>query len=289
MQPWSSAERMKPQTKRASLSCRYASEYSNPPCSPSVSTIGSSNAMSRADRSLGLRVKNTPMAQYSQAPSQSLKRLCRNLRATEVKKRISCTVLGYARSSRLRAWHSLLTSLNSYVSRYLMPPHARFDDCCEVSEAKSPQSISATRTPRAANAAAETAPLMPPPRTSTSNRRDPSFSTFVSRSEGAGWLMRPTIYRTFPRRVRLAPMLLSQAHRDEQVCVDVDVVVSVDGDGDGDVAVGGSDHRHNRVSIPTIRSRRSSPRCFVVASTAFSTNNASSTAAHSIADPRAMA
>ena len=54
-------------------------------------------------------------------------------------------------------------------------------------------------------------------------------------------------------------MLLSQAHRDEQVCVDVDVVVSVDGDGDGDgdVAVGGSDHRHNRVSIPTIRSRRS--------------------------------
>ena len=86
---------------------------------------------------------------------------------------------------------------------------------------------------------------------------------------------------------RLAAMLLSQAHRDEQVCVDV--VVSVDGDGDGDVAVGRSDHRHNRVSIPTIRSRRSSPRCFVVASTAFSTNNASSTAAHSIADPRAMA
>src|SRR6267142_6395317 len=80
-------------------------------------------------------------------------------------------------------------------------------------------------------------------------------------------------------------MLLSQAHRDEQVCVEVDVVVSVDGDGDGDVAVGGSDHRHNRVSIPTIRSKRSSPRCFVVASTAFSTNNASSTAAHSIADP----
>jgi len=35
-------------------------------------------------------------------------------------------------------------------------------------------------------------------------------------------------------------MLLSQAHRDAQVCVDVDVVVSVDGDGDGDVAVGGS-------------------------------------------------
>src|SRR6266850_1724204 len=69
-------------------------------------------------------------------------------------------------------------------------------------------------------------------------------------------------------------MLLSQAHRDEQVCVDVDVVVSVDGDGDGDVAVGRSDHRHNRVSIPTIRSRKSSPRCFVVASTAFSTNNA---------------
>src|SRR5258707_7104403 len=87
----------------------------------------------------------------------------------------------------------------------------------------------------------------------------------------------------------LGAMLLSQAHGDEQVCVDVDVVVSVDGDSDGDVAVGGSDHRHNRVSIPTIRSRRSSPRCFVVASTAFSTNNASSTAAHSIADPRAMA
>jgi len=43
-------------------------------------------------------------------------------------------------------------------------------------------------------------------------------------------------------------MLLSQAHRDEQVCVAVDVVVSVDGDGDGDVAVGRSDHRHNRVS-----------------------------------------
>src|SRR6185436_5289067 len=61
-----------------------------------------------------------------------------------------------------------------------------------------------------------------------------------------------------------------------------DVVVIVDGDGDGDVAVGGSDHRHNRVSIPTMRSRSSSPCCFVVAFTTFSTNNASSTAAHSM-------
>jgi len=85
---------MNPQTKRASLSYRYASEYSKPPPRPLVSTIGSSNAMSRAESRRGRRVKNAPIVQYSKAPSQSFKRLWRKPRATEVKNRISCTVLG---------------------------------------------------------------------------------------------------------------------------------------------------------------------------------------------------
>src|SRR5438552_3211843 len=63
-----------------------------------------------------------------------------------------------------------------------MPPQARFDDCCEVTEAKSPRSISATFAPRAASAAAETAPLIPPPRTRTSNRCSASRRMLVSRN-----------------------------------------------------------------------------------------------------------
>src|SRR5689334_19470391 len=142
--------------------------------------------MSRAESSRGGRVKKAPITQYSQAPNQSLNRLWRKPRATEVKNRISWTVLGYARSSRLRARQSLRTSPNSNVSRYLSPPQARLEDCWEVTEAKSPRSISATRAPRADSDAAETAPLIPPPSTRTSKRNVPSFSTLVSRSEGAG-------------------------------------------------------------------------------------------------------
>src|SRR5712692_5885865 len=84
--------------------------------------------------------------------------------------------------SLLRARHSLRTRPSSYDSRYLMPPQARLDDCCEVTEPKSPRSISATFAPRAASAAADTAPLMPPPRTSTSNRCSASRRMLVSRS-----------------------------------------------------------------------------------------------------------
>src|ERR1700682_4475091 len=66
------------------------------------------------------------------------------------------------------------------------------------------------------------------------------------------------------------------------------VVVSVDGDGDGDVAVI-DPHRHIFVSIATTRSSSSLPRCCVPASMTLSTDSASRTAAHSIAEPRAMA
>src|SRR5260370_13591194 len=89
---------------------------------------------------------------------------------------------GKARSRWLRARHSLRTSPNSYDSRYLRPPQARLDEACDVTEAKSPRSMSATRAPRAASAAAETAPLMPPPRTSTSNSFRDSLPRLVSRS-----------------------------------------------------------------------------------------------------------
>src|SRR5882724_6338337 len=85
-----------------------------------------------------------------------------------------------------------------------MPPQARFDDCCEVTDAKSPRSISATFAPRVASAAAETAPLMPPPSTSTSKRRAASLSRLVSRSEGAGGVIRPR-YTGPPRRLLSNP------------------------------------------------------------------------------------
>src|SRR5882672_3965138 len=85
-----------------------------------------------------------------------------------------------------------------------MPPQARFDDCCDVTDAKSPRSISATFAPRAASAAAETAPLMPPPSTSTSKRRAASLSRLVSRSDGAGGVIRPR-YTGPPRRLPSNP------------------------------------------------------------------------------------
>ena len=45
---------------------------------------------------------------------------------------------------------SLRTSANSKLSMYLMPPHARFDDCWLVNEAKSLLSMTATDSPRIA-------------------------------------------------------------------------------------------------------------------------------------------
>src|SRR5690349_20114741 len=76
-----------------------------------------------------------------------------------------------------------------------MPPQARFDEFCDVSPAKSPRSISATFAPREESAAAQTAPLIPPPSTSTSNCSLASLLRLVSRSVGAGWLMRAKIHR----------------------------------------------------------------------------------------------
>src|SRR5277367_6081868 len=69
---------------------------------------------------------------------------------------------------------------------YLMPPHARFDDSWLVNDAKSPLSMRATRAPRAARQAAETAPLMPPPTTRTSNTGPPRRATFALRKEDIG-------------------------------------------------------------------------------------------------------
>src|ERR1700730_1941009 len=66
------------------------------------------------------------------------------------------------------------------------------------------------------------------------------------------------------------------------------VVVSVDGDGDGDVAVIDR-HRHIFVSIATTRSSSSTMRRCAPARMTFSTDSASSTAPHSIGEPRAMA
>jgi hypothetical protein len=66
------------------------------------------------------------------------------------------------------------------------------------------------------------------------------------------------------------------------VCI---VVVVVDGDGDGDVV----DQRQTRVSIATIRSRRWLARRWCSVSRTRSTTRASRMAAHSIADPRAIA
>ena len=71
------------------------------------------------------------------------------------------------------------------------------------------------------------------------------------------------------------------------VDVIVSVDVSVDGDGDGDVAVG--DHLQSLVSIATMRSSSSQPRLCVFSSTSLSTRSASRTAAHSMAEPRAIA
>ena len=54
-------------------------------------------------------------------------------------------------------------------SRYLMPPHARCDECELTPTAKSDFSTSPTFTPLPARAAADTAPFMPPPTIRTSN------------------------------------------------------------------------------------------------------------------------
>src|ERR1700694_3388520 len=83
---------------------------------------------------------------------------------------------------RLRARHNLRTSPSSKDSRYLIPPQARLDELWLVCEAKSPRSISATFAPRAESAAAETAPLMPPPRMRTSKTVLPRRSRLVARS-----------------------------------------------------------------------------------------------------------
>ena len=82
-------------------------------------------------------------------------------------------------------------------------------------------------------------------------------------------------------------------HVDVSVRVDVDVVI--DGDGDGDVydksnnATDGPNHRHIFVNIATSRVSNSIPRSYATSSTTASARNVSSTAAHSIADPRAIA
>ena len=60
-----------------------------------------------------------------------------------------------------------------------MPPQARLDDSWLVKLAKSPRSINATFAPLPDKAAAETAPLIPPPTTRTSKTSWPSLSMFV--------------------------------------------------------------------------------------------------------------
>ena len=73
------------------------------------------------------------------------------------------------------------------------------------------------------------------------------------------------------------------------VDVDVDVVVEGDGDGDGDVPSTTNDYRHNLVSIATtLPSSSIAWRCWSSGRLP-STRTASSTAAHSIAEPRAIA
>ncbi len=71
---------------------------------------------------------------------------------------------------------------SSKLSMYLMPPQARLLDAWLVKPAKSPRSMSATFAPLAERDAAETAPLMPPPRTRTSKVPSPSLPMLVSRS-----------------------------------------------------------------------------------------------------------
>src|SRR6218665_3337037 len=78
---------------------------------------------------------------------------------------------------------SFRTSANSKLSMYLMPPHARFDDCWLVNDAKSLRSTKATRAPRADKQAAATAPLIPPPTTRTSWTGRASRATLAVRSE----------------------------------------------------------------------------------------------------------
>src|ERR1700677_2331793 len=77
---------------------------------------------------------------------------------------------------------SLRTSAKSALSMYLIPPQARLDEFMLVRPAKSPRSISATCAPLPARAAALTAPLMPPPTTSTSKRGGRSFVRLFFRS-----------------------------------------------------------------------------------------------------------
>src|SRR5271154_1192153 len=100
----------------------------------------------------------------------------------------------------LRDRHSLRTSPNSSDSMYLIPPHARFDDSWLVSDAKSPLSMSATFAPRADRHAAETAPLMPPPTTSTSNTGPSKRATFALRKEDIdrGAMLSPALPRCEP-------------------------------------------------------------------------------------------
>jgi hypothetical protein len=68
---------------------------------------------------------------------------------------------------------------------YLMPPQARFEDWLLVKPAKSLRSISATRAPAEASAAADTAPLIPPPTIRASKRSAVSRSTFRARRRTA--------------------------------------------------------------------------------------------------------
>ncbi|KAK4045545.1 hypothetical protein OUZ56_033169 [Daphnia magna] len=90
----------------------------------------------------------------------------------------------------------------------------QIDDCWLVNEAKSPRSTKATRAPRAERQAAATAPLMPPPTSSTSWVPCWSRATLVVRSDGAAGLrednMAPTIDQNPAHR---APMDGTGANR----------------------------------------------------------------------------
>ncbi len=83
-------------------------------------------------------------------------------------------------------------------------------------------------------------------------------------------------------------------HEDVNGRVNVSVVVDVNVDGVGNVngplqVRSITPHKQSLVSIDTTRSSSSSPRCLVGTSMSLRTESASRTAAHSIADPRAMA
>ena len=80
-----------------------------------------------------------------------------------------------------------------------MPPQARLDEFELTPPAKSPRSIRATRTPRAASEAAETAPLIPPPTISTSNTDSLSFN-FIRKSLNYGCIAANYVESTDARR-----------------------------------------------------------------------------------------